>query len=62
MKVGRHLEKIRAVIGELGLMDRAMYIERASLPEEVVCPLAEAPEKAPYFSMILLTKGADPWL
>jgi len=28
----------------------------------VVCPLAEAPETAPYFSMILLTKGADPWL
>jgi len=22
----------------------------------------QAPEKAPYFSMILLTKGADPWL
>ncbi|MFO7771713.1 MAG: precorrin-2 C(20)-methyltransferase [Roseovarius gahaiensis] len=62
MKVGRHLEKIRAVIGDLGLMDRAMYIERASLPDEVVCPLSEAPEKAPYFSMILLTKGADPWL
>ncbi|NHQ74398.1 precorrin-2 C(20)-methyltransferase [Roseovarius gahaiensis] len=62
MKVGRHLEKIRAVIGDLGLMERAMYIERASLPDEVVCPLSEAPEKAPYFSMILLTKGADPWL
>ncbi len=62
MKVGRHLEKIRGVIGELGLTDRAVYIERASLPEEVVCPLAEAPGKAPYFSMILLTKGADPWL
>ena len=37
-------------------------IERASLPEEVVCPLKEAPEKAPYFSMILLVKGGDPWL
>ena len=62
MKVGRHLGKIRGVIDGLGLMDRAVYIERASLPEEVVYPLAEAPEKAPYFSMILLTKGADPWL
>ncbi len=62
MKVGRHLEKIRGVIGGLGLTDRAVYIERASLPEEVVCPLAEAPGTAPYFSMILLTKGADPWL
>ncbi|KQI69272.1 precorrin-2 C20-methyltransferase [Loktanella sp. 3ANDIMAR09] len=62
MKVGRHLAKIRDVIAGLGLLDAAVYVERASLPQEVVCPLAEAPETAPYFSMILLTKGADPWL
>ena len=62
LKVGRHLPKIRAVIESLGLAGRAVYIERASLPGEAVRPLAEAPEKAPYFSMILLTKGADPWL
>lgn len=62
MKVGRHLPKIRGVIAALGLTDQAKYIERATLPEEVVLPLAKAPEKAPYFSMILLTKGADPWL
>ncbi len=62
MKVGRHLAKIRGVIDALGLMDDAVYVERATLPTEVVLPLADAPEKAPYFSMILLTKGADPWL
>jgi precorrin-2/cobalt-factor-2 C20-methyltransferase len=62
MKVGRHLPKIRRVIEALGLTDRATYVERASLPEEVVLPLSDAPETAPYFSMILLTKGADPWL
>lgn len=62
MKVGRHMAKIRAVIDGLGLTERAVYVERASLPGEVVCPLAEAPQKAPYFSMILITKGADPWL
>ncbi|KJZ18892.1 precorrin-2 C(20)-methyltransferase [Loktanella sp. S4079] len=62
MKVGRHLPKIRAVIDALGLTDGAVYVERATLPQEVVLPLSEAPEKAPYFSMILLTKGADPWL
>ena len=62
MKVGRHLPKIRAVIEQLGLTGQASYIERASLPDELVCSLAEAPEKAPYFSMIILTKGADPWL
>lgn len=62
MKVGRHLEKIRDVIGRLGLTDKAVYIERATLPDEVVLPLAQAPQSAPYFSMILMTKGADPWL
>jgi precorrin-2/cobalt-factor-2 C20-methyltransferase len=62
MKVGRHLSKIRGVIDGLGLLGQAVYVERASLPEEVVCPLVDAPEPAPYFSMILLTKGADPWL
>ncbi|MFT7145255.1 MAG: precorrin-2/cobalt-factor-2 C20-methyltransferase [Yoonia sp.] len=62
MKVGRHLAKIRAVIDDLGLTASAVYVERATLPQEVVLPLADAPETAPYFSMILLTKGADPWL
>ena len=62
MKVGRHLGKIRNVIQGLGLLEQAVYVERASLPEQVVCPLADAPENAPYFSMILLTKGVDPWL
>ena len=62
MKVGRHLPKIRAVIDDLGLTAGAIYVERATLPNEVVLPLSQAPESAPYFSMILLTKGADPWL
>ncbi|MFN3662550.1 precorrin-2 C(20)-methyltransferase [Yoonia sp.] len=62
MKVGRHLSKIRAVIDDLGLTDLAVYVERATLPDELVLPLADAPVRAPYFSMILLTKGADPWL
>ena len=62
MKVGRHLHKIRGVIDDLGLTARAVYVERATLDAEVVLPLAKAPDTAPYFSMILLTKGADPWL
>ncbi len=60
MKVGRHLAKVREVVETLGLT--ATYIERASLPEQVVLPLVDAPDTAPYFSMILITKGADPWL
>jgi precorrin-2/cobalt-factor-2 C20-methyltransferase len=62
MKVGRHLPKLRNVLDALNLTDAAVYVERASLPNQVVLPLADAPETAPYFSMILVTKGADPWL
>jgi len=62
MKVGRHLGKIRGVIDALGLTTQATYVERATFPDERVLPLADAPDPAPYFSMILLTKGADPWL
>lgn len=62
MKVGRHLPKIREVLDRLNLTANAVYVERASLPNQIVLPLADAPESAPYFSMILVTKGSDPWL
>lgn len=62
IKVGRHLPKIRRVLQALGHEAEAGYIERASLTTQKVLPLAEAPENAPYFSMILMTKGQDPWL
>jgi precorrin-2/cobalt-factor-2 C20-methyltransferase len=55
IKVGRHLAKIRAVLEELGLTDRARYVERASLGTQRVLPLREAAAgEAPYFSMILV--------
>lgn len=60
MKVGRHLAKVRKVIDELHLTDRAMYVSHASLPQQTVMPLANAPDIAPYFSMILIA-GTDPY-
>ncbi|SDY78964.1 precorrin-2/cobalt-factor-2 C20-methyltransferase [Jannaschia faecimaris] len=60
MKVGRHLARLRTLLADEGLT--GTYIERATLGSEVVLPLSEAPDDAPYFSMILVTKGADPWL
>jgi precorrin-2/cobalt-factor-2 C20-methyltransferase len=62
MKVGRHLPRLRALLERLGLAAGAVYVERATLAAERVLPLSEAPDAAPYFSMILVTKGADPWL
>ncbi|MCK0167891.1 precorrin-2 C(20)-methyltransferase [Jannaschia sp. S6380] len=60
MKVGRHLPRLRALLAAEGL--DGTYVERATLGAERILPLAEAPDDAPYFSMILVTKGADPWL
>lgn len=62
MKVGRHMSRLKALIAGMGLAEKAGYVERASLPEARALPLSEAPEEAPYFSMILITKGEDPWL
>lgn len=62
MKVGRHLPRIRALLDDMGLLAKAGYAERASLPEQQLAPLAEAPAQAPYFSMILIYKGAEGWL
>lgn len=60
LKVGRHLPKLRRVLAGLGLAERAVYVSHASLAHQRVLPLAEAPEDAPYFSMVLLP-GADPF-
>jgi len=60
MKVGRHLDKVRKVIEDLNLTDRAIYVAHASLPQQAVVPLVDAPETAPYFSMILIG-GTDPY-
>ena len=62
MKVGRHLPRLRALIAQMDLTGSAGYVERATMAAQHVAPLAEAPASAPYFSMILITKGDDPWL
>ncbi|MFV0358771.1 precorrin-2 C(20)-methyltransferase [Tropicimonas sp.] len=54
MKLGRHFDKARAVLERLGLTGRAIFVAHASLPNQTVCPLADAPRTAPYFSMIVV--------
>ena len=62
IKVGRHLQKVRKVLGILGLLDRARYVERATMGEQRILPLAEMEEEtAPYFSMILLHRRGEAW-
>lgn len=55
VKLGRHLAKVRRVLDQLGLLQSALYIERATLPSQRVVPLAcVKPGEAPYFSMALV--------
>jgi precorrin-2/cobalt-factor-2 C20-methyltransferase len=55
MKVGRNLAKVRRAVAQAGLLDRALYVERGTMPGERVAPLADVDAaKAPYFSMILI--------
>jgi len=58
MKVGRHLEKVRRVLGRLDLIDNAHYVERATMSEQKVLPLRDVNgDGAPYFSMVLVRHG-----
>jgi precorrin-2/cobalt-factor-2 C20-methyltransferase len=55
IKLGRHVAKLQRVLADLGLLDRAVYVERASLPSQRIAPLATiVPAGVPYFSMALI--------
>ncbi|MEH6402147.1 MAG: precorrin-2 C(20)-methyltransferase [Sneathiella sp.] len=62
MKVGRHFERVRQLINDMGLDGNAHYIERATLQNEKIMPLNDVPQdSAPYFSMILIHKRGQAW-
>ncbi len=62
IKVGRHLEKVRRVLIELGLAREACYVEHATMDTQRVCALEEfGPHEAPYFSMILVHRRGVAW-
>lgn len=60
LKLGRHFERVKALIADMGLTARASYAERIGQPGERVLPLAETDARAPYFALILLYKGGEP--
>ncbi|MGH6947422.1 MAG: precorrin-2 C(20)-methyltransferase [Kiloniellales bacterium] len=62
VKVGRHFERLKALIERLGLVERARYVEHATMASQRILPLAQAGgDKVPYFSMILLHKRGEAW-
>ena len=58
VKLGRHFAKLRRVLTELGRLDAAVYVERASLASERVAPLPMVdPASVPYFATVLVRRG-----
>jgi precorrin-2/cobalt-factor-2 C20-methyltransferase len=62
IKVGQHVERIKSLLVELRLADRAIMVERATSSEERVLKLTDVAEgDRPYFSTILIYRGGEEW-
>ncbi len=61
IKLGRHFAKVRLVLEQLGLFNRALYIERATQPNQRILSIAEVdPAEVPYWSLILIPSQTQP--
>lgn len=55
MKLGTQFPKVRRVIADLGLTERALYAERATMADQRLMPLSEVrTDEVPYFAQILI--------
>ncbi len=55
MKVGRNLGKVRRAVETAGLLSRAVYVERGTMEDERILPLAECSQpRGAYFAMVLI--------
>jgi len=62
IKVGRHFDRIRALLVETGHAPGAMVIEHATTARQRITPLNDfAHGERPYFSTILCYGGSEPW-
>lgn len=62
IKVGRHFDRVRALLAETGHAAGAIVIEHATTPQQRITPLADfADDQRPYFSTILCYRGAETW-
>jgi precorrin-2 C20-methyltransferase/precorrin-3B C17-methyltransferase len=64
LKLGRTFGKVRAAIENAGMLDRALYVERAGTARQQVTRLADVdPASVPYMSLALVPgrgRGAEP--
>jgi precorrin-2/cobalt-factor-2 C20-methyltransferase len=55
MKIGRHLPKLRRALQCSGRLDRALYVERGTMADAKMLPLAaKRDDEAPYFAIVLV--------
>jgi precorrin-2 C20-methyltransferase/precorrin-3B C17-methyltransferase len=54
LKLGRTFRGVRQAAERAGVAERAIYVERASSPQECVAPLAEVEGGVPYMSLVLV--------
>jgi precorrin-2 C20-methyltransferase/precorrin-3B C17-methyltransferase len=55
MKIGRNFTKVKSALSRSGVLDKALYIERATTSQERVVELGEVDSTSvPYFSLILI--------
>jgi precorrin-2 C20-methyltransferase/precorrin-3B C17-methyltransferase len=61
MKLGRTFPKVVSALRQAGRLEGALYVERASMPEERWLPVADVdPETVPYFSLIVVPGDTKP--
>jgi len=61
-KVGKHFDRINALITNLGLVENAQIVENATTEFEVARPLSQVkPGEQTYFSTIIIYKGSEDW-
>lgn len=55
IKLGRHFAKVRDVLSELGLLERALYIERATMPNQRIVEITQVDAaEVPYWALIVI--------
>ena len=55
MKIGQNLAKVRTALVAAGLAERAIYVERGTMAEQVIMPLSDKHgDEAPYFAVVLV--------
>ncbi|MBW4513831.1 MAG: precorrin-2 C(20)-methyltransferase [Timaviella obliquedivisa GSE-PSE-MK23-08B] len=61
IKLGKNFSKVYSVLEKMGLLERAHYIERATMPNQKIVPIRDVnPAEVPYFALISIPSQWQP--